>query len=317
MRSQQSTRVALQHRRRGQVLLDVEDEGFNMQLAQQLAHAGVLDNGAVVDDADVTAQLFRLFQVVGGENDGDALLIELGEEAPHRTAQFNVHASSGLVEDQQARLVNQRAGNHQTALHATGQRTRRHVALVPQAQLGQVLLGALLGHLGRNTVVARLGDDNVEALLELVEVELLRHHAQAAFERRRLAVQVVAEHVDRAAGLVHQGGEDADGGGLAGTIGAKQGEEVAFGDVQVYALEGLEAVAVGLGQLSNGQGGTHSGSLTEEKGAGHARADHWRSECDHGARPGRTSTVTCIDNDYRSKVRSARSSRRPDKPGEP
>ncbi|MNV83578.1 hypothetical protein D3C71_1773940 [compost metagenome] len=81
----------------------------------------------------------------------------------------------------------------------------------------------------------------------------------------------MAEHVDRAAGLVDQGGEDADGGGLARAVGAEQGEEVAFGNIQIDALEGLEAVAVGLGQLSDGQGGTHSGSLTEEKGAGHAR----------------------------------------------
>ncbi|GAI20993.1 unnamed protein product, partial [marine sediment metagenome] len=38
MRRQQAAWVALQGRRLGQVLPEVEDEGLDMQLAQQLAH---------------------------------------------------------------------------------------------------------------------------------------------------------------------------------------------------------------------------------------------------------------------------------------
>ncbi|MNV63350.1 hypothetical protein D3C71_1559380 [compost metagenome] len=67
----------------------------------------------------------------------------------------------------------------------------------------------------------------------------------------------MAEHVDRAAGLGHQGREDADGGGFAGAIGAEQGEKIAFGDIQVDAMQRLEAIAVGFGQLPDGQSGTH------------------------------------------------------------
>ncbi|AZD59734.1 hypothetical protein C4K18_1750 [Pseudomonas chlororaphis subsp. aurantiaca] len=218
-----------------------------MQLAEQLAHAGVLDDGAVVDDADVAAQLLSLFQVMGGEDDGDAFLIQFGEEAPHRTTQLDIHASGWFVEDQQARFVHQGPGDHQPALHAAGQRARRHIALVPQPELGQVLLGPLLGNLGRDAVVTGLGHDDVEGLLELVEVELLRHHADATLERGGLTVQVMAEDIHRAAGLVHQGREDADGGGFAGTVGAEQGEEVTFGDIQIDTTQGLETVAVGFG----------------------------------------------------------------------
>ncbi len=153
--------------------------------------------------------------------------------------------------------MDQRPGDHQTTLHAAGEHARGHVTLVPQAQLVEVALSALLGDLRRNTVIPGLGDQNVEGLLELVEVEFLRHHAQAALEPGRVAIQVVAEHVNRAATLVHQRREDADGGGLAGAIGAEQREEVAFGDIEIDALEGLEAVAVGLGQLPDGQSSTH------------------------------------------------------------
>src|SRR5690606_40415895 len=98
----------------------------------------VLDDGALVDDRDVAAQLLGLFQVMGGEDDGHPLAVELGDEVPHRAAQLDVDAGGGLVEDQQARLVDQRAGDHQAALHAAGEHARGHVALVPQAELVQV-----------------------------------------------------------------------------------------------------------------------------------------------------------------------------------
>ncbi|MNR22869.1 hypothetical protein D3C85_1398490 [compost metagenome] len=159
----------------------------------------------MVDDADVAAQLLSLFQIMGGEDDGDAFLVQLGEEAPHRATQFDVHAGGGLVEDQQAWLVYQRPGNHQATLHAARQRARRHITLVPQTELGQVLLGTFLGNLGRNAVVTRLGHHDIEGFFELVEVEFLWHHPDAALERGRIAVQVVAKDIHRAAGLVHQG----------------------------------------------------------------------------------------------------------------
>ncbi|MCY1435193.1 hypothetical protein D9M71_512790 [compost metagenome] len=143
--------------------------------------------------------------------------------------------------------MNQRAGDHQATLHAAGQRTRRHVLLVPQAQLGQVLFGAFLGDFRRDAVVAGLGHDDVEGLFELVEVELLRHHANGALELRRIFVQVVTEDIHRAAGLVHQGRENADGRGLAGAVRAEQGEKVTFGDIQIDTTQGLETVAVGFG----------------------------------------------------------------------
>jgi hypothetical protein len=36
-------------------------------------------------------------------------------------------------------------------------------------------------------------------------------------------------------------------GGFAGAVGAEQGEEITFGDVQIDTTQGLETVAVGFG----------------------------------------------------------------------
>ena len=74
----------------------------------------------MLNDADVAAQHFRLFQVVGSQNDGGAFVIEVFQEAPHGAAQLNVYARRRLIEDQQLWLVHQRTGNHQAALHPAG-----------------------------------------------------------------------------------------------------------------------------------------------------------------------------------------------------
>jgi hypothetical protein len=63
-------------------------------------------------------------------------------ERPHRAADLDVHAGGGLVEDQQPRLVHQRARDHQPALHAAREVARDVVALVPEVQLAQVFLRA-------------------------------------------------------------------------------------------------------------------------------------------------------------------------------
>ena len=69
------------------------------------------------------------------------------------------------------------------------------------------------------------------------------------FADRQLPVDVVAEHLDLAAGLVDQRGDDADRRGLARAVRPQQREEIALLDRQVDALERLDAVLVGLREL--------------------------------------------------------------------
>ncbi len=159
---------------------------------------------AVVDDGDVAAQALGLLEIVGGENDCRAARIDFVEELPHRAANLDVHTRSGLIEHQQARLVHQGARDHQAPLHAAGKPARHAVALVPQLQLPQVLLGADARHRARNAVKARLIDDDGERRLELVEVQLLRHDADAGLRSLQLAVQVVAKDAGGAGGLVDE-----------------------------------------------------------------------------------------------------------------
>ncbi len=65
------------------------------------------------------------------------------------------------------------------------------------------------------------------------------------------AIDVVAENADLPGALAHERGDDADEGGLAGAVGPEQGEEVAGGDIQIDALQGLHAILISLRQTSD------------------------------------------------------------------
>ena len=47
-------------------LFKIEHKGFHIQLSQQRAHGSVFNQGALVDDADVAAQTFGFFKIMGG-----------------------------------------------------------------------------------------------------------------------------------------------------------------------------------------------------------------------------------------------------------
>ena len=130
---------------------------------------------------------------------------------------------------------------------------RHLVALVRELQQRQVFLGALARQLPRNAVEAGLVHQDGLRRLELVEIDFLRHDADAGLGGLQLAVEVVAEHADGARGLVDQRGEDADQRGLAGAVRPEQCEEVPLLHVEIDPLEGLDTVLVGLRQSANRQ----------------------------------------------------------------
>ncbi len=184
-----------------------------------------------------------------GQDDGGAGLVDLAQELPHRVANLDIDARGRLIEYQQAWLVHQGAGNHQATLHAARQVARLCIAFAPKIELLQRALGALVGLAPRDAVVTRLVDDDLDDRLEHIEVEFLRHQADARLDLRRLAVQIVAEHADLAGALVDQRADDADRGRLARAVGAEQGEEVTLVDLQIDAAQRLVTVLIGLAQV--------------------------------------------------------------------
>jgi hypothetical protein len=81
----------------------------------------------VVHDHQPVAQLLGLVHVVRRQDQRDAALLEPEQPVPDHVPGLRVQPGGGLVEDQDLRLVDERAGDRQAALQAAGQR----VDLVP------------------------------------------------------------------------------------------------------------------------------------------------------------------------------------------
>ena len=76
------------------------------------------DDVPAVDDPDAVGEHVRLFEVLRRQEDRDALgLREASDLAPERGAALRVEPGRRLVEEQGARLVNQRERQVETALH--------------------------------------------------------------------------------------------------------------------------------------------------------------------------------------------------------
>jgi hypothetical protein len=58
----------------------------------------------VVDDNDPVGNLIGLFEVMGGEDDGPALLAELAHHSPKRPTPVDVHGYRWLVQEDQFRI---------------------------------------------------------------------------------------------------------------------------------------------------------------------------------------------------------------------
>src|ERR1700680_1504547 len=105
-------------RRRQHRIAGLQHEGLGVQRQHPVGHAVALDDVAVVDDRDVAAQVLGLFQIMRGEDDGGTAGVDVAQELPHRASDLDVDAGGRLIEDQQLRLVHQRARDHEPALHA-------------------------------------------------------------------------------------------------------------------------------------------------------------------------------------------------------
>ena len=96
----------------------------------------------------------------------------------------------------------------------------------------------------RETEVAGLVAQDFAHGEERVEHQLLRHHAQPRAGGAIVAADVVAHDGDAATARAREAGEHRDQRGLAGAIGAQQGEELALFDVEADIVDGGERTIV-------------------------------------------------------------------------
>ncbi|KAG1175560.1 hypothetical protein G6F35_016555 [Rhizopus arrhizus] len=147
-------------------------------------------DAAALEHGDAAAQGFRFFQVVRGQHDRVAGLVQARDEFPQGAAQ---------------RLRHQHA-----ALHAAGQRAHVVVGLVGQAQVEQDLVDPVV--VVAQAEVAGLDAQGLAHREERVVDQLLRHDAQRAPRRLVVGHDVVATDGGAPGRGVRQAGKDGDQG---------------------------------------------------------------------------------------------------------
>src|ERR1035437_1039701 len=79
------------------------------------------EDPAVVHDPDAVAQLIRFVHVVGGQEDGFTVVMELPEYLPQGDATLRVEARRRLVKEENGRTMQDGARNHEALGQSAGQ----------------------------------------------------------------------------------------------------------------------------------------------------------------------------------------------------
>jgi len=147
--------------------------------------------------------------------------------------------------------VNERRREVEPALHAAGVALDPPVRGVFELDQGQQLLRPPLGLIRAQPEQPPVQDEQLAACLAGVEAGLLERDADPAAGFVGVAGDVDARHLRPAGGDRQQRRQHPHGGRLARPVGAEEAEDLAAGDLQVDAADGLDralATAVVLDQ---------------------------------------------------------------------
>eukprot|EP01084_Bolivina_argentea_P250226 419178_1 len=206
--------------------------------------------GALGHDGHTVGQYLHLLQVVGGQDDG-AVLGGAADHTPQLAAAGRVHPGGGLVQEEHLGGANQGQGDAELALVATGQLVGGHGLVVGQAaDLEQV------GNDGGDMLSRHAAEGSVE-----LEVLLGGHEVDEGVELRAVANllaggggigdNIVTSDQTVAVGGQLLAGEDRHGGGLAGAVGAQEGEDLGGLHAKGHVADRLLAVGVLLAQVAH------------------------------------------------------------------
>jgi hypothetical protein len=220
---------------------------------QQLGRGQVGDDLAVAEHRDPAGQLLGDGKLMGGQQDRLALVAgQPGDPVLDRAGGRHVQPDRRLVQQQDRRVGDQRRGDRDLLLHATGVGAHGLVAAFPQAQLGEQPLRAGPDLAAAQALQAAEVQQVLPGRQRPVHVAgAFQHRADLPHRGRTLPGHVVAVQPDRARRGQDQPAQHLDRGRLAGAVGAEQADHLPWRHAQRDVADGREqafAVPVALGQ---------------------------------------------------------------------
>ena len=231
-------------------LLAVEEpdvQGPRADVGLELGAGPLGHDPAVVDDRDLVGKLVGFLQVLGGEQHRGAGRGDLADQLPHLDLAARVHARGGLIEEQQVGGHDQAGPDVEPAAHPGRVANHRTAGRAGQVEGGEQVIGSLFAG-GAGQAAQPAEDDQVLIPGQIViEGGELAGHGHPCPDRIHLAHHVEPQDTGGAAVRPGQGGQDADGGGLARPVGAEEPEHLAAPDREVDPVQ-CPGLAVGLDQ---------------------------------------------------------------------
>ena len=207
----------------------------------QLTRGSLGGEPAVVHDHQPVAQLLGLVHVVRGQDQRDAALLEPEQPVPHHVPGLRVQAGGGLVEDQDLRLVDERAGDGQAALQAAGQRVDLTVGAVRELHELEQFGGPLPDDAPGQPEVPAVDEQVLpDGQLDVQRV-VLRHHSEPGPDRRAVPDRVGAEDGQLTAGRRRDTSDHPHRGRLARAVWPEKAERFAPVQVEIDPVNRREA----------------------------------------------------------------------------
>ena len=187
----------------------------------------------MVDDDDPVGDPFGFGELMGGQQDAEALVALGGDDVADDDPAFGVDARRGLVEEEHLGPPDEGQGQGEALLFPTRQAapgSASGIAESDQVQEGIGVFGVFV-----------VGGEQVEHLgwpEHRVDPALLQHHPDARDEGGVIATRIEPEDPDRAARQGPVALESFHRARLAGAVGAKKGEDLAPVGVERQAVDG-------------------------------------------------------------------------------
>ena len=208
-----------------------------------------------VEDGEAVAAL-GLFHQVRGHDHRDLFLVAQDLEIlPQVAARAGIEAGGGLVEQQNGGMVEQSLGQFQAALHAAGESLGFLPGAVGEPDPAQHFLDARFQRCAAQAVEMALVPEIFGGGQLQVDALGLEDDADLAAQLVGFLGRVKSHDDGPPAGGYHQGGKDAEQGGLAAAVGPEQAEEFGGADVERNAVQGSASV-VAVDEVLDGD---HSG----------------------------------------------------------
>ena len=191
----------------------------------------------MIDDRDTIAQTLGFLHIVRGQDDRSPFRLELGDEVPELATRLRIESGGRLVEKQQLRIPDERAGDGEPLLLAAGQGPDARQSFLTELDLIDDLAD-----------VARLAVEALEEGERLVDGQLLGELGILELDAEQLAQLVLvrfppaAEDLDAPRIRREKSLADLDGGRFSGAVRPKQSKALARQNLELEAVDGDDVV---------------------------------------------------------------------------